>query len=707
MSETVRGASRAAWLGHALILAAATWLYVPALHTDFFADDYLFLDQVRDRSLISALQQPDPLSNFYRPISRQLYFWTIARLTHESPVAFRVGNLLTLLVVLTLLFLLARFLAGDRAGLIACGFLALHYAADVPVRWACGSQELLAVAGALAALLLHVTGRRAGAGVAMLFAALSKEVILLTPLIAVIMDRKPGESWLAAARRAWPMGAAVVAWAMIWLLMPHARAAQSTEVEFNLVTSPLAAFAHLSQVVLGAEWKLGEMGRLPTVPPPIVPLVLALGAIVVVWRASRTTAAPAVPAKEPSRERPRERPRAGARGGPAVAKRSGAPTDWHVVGIGVAWALLATLPVAAVAILWSAYYYLFAMCGVALALGALLASRPVGWSIAALAALAWGSASARGLEEFAVPRDAWTPQSHINRHYIDRSNKIVEDYLRSLERAHPKLPDASTLFFAGLKGNVAFQRADGPLLRWAYRDSSLRSYYLNMFSRDKVGRGPLYFFVAEGDTLREMEAGDDLYERIAFGMILSDQPKSARDALTLAMERNPANTRAAYWLAWTQWALSDTAAALATLARSGVTVQAGEAPETRIVLPRAAAGDTTGALAIMRDAVRHHPLDPAAHALLADLLLVHDRGDPDGILEAYATRVLAPSDPIAWRRWGMIQTDRQRFLEALQSFNRYFKLGGASARGDQEAQQWVTTIRGMVPGGDLDRDAPQ
>ena len=110
----------------------------------------------------------------------------------------------------------------------------------------------------------------------------------------------------------------------------------------------------------------------------------------------------------------------------------------------------------------------------------------------------------------------------------------------------------------------------------------------------------------------------------------------------------------------------------------------------------------------MRDAVRRHPLDPAAHALLADLLLVHDRGDPDGMpSRRYATRVLAPSDPIAWRRWGMIQTDRQRFLEALQSFNRYFKLGGASARGDQEAQQWVTTIRGMVPGGDLDRDAPQ
>ena len=93
----------------------------------------------------------------------------------------------------------------------------------------------------------------------------------------------------------------------------------------------------------------------------------------------------------------------------------------------------------------------------------------------------------------------------------------------------------------------------------------------------------------------------------------------------------------------------------------------------------------------MRDAVRHHPLDPAAHALLADLLLVHDRGDPDGILEAYATRVLAPSDPIAWRRWGMIQTDRPAFPRGvavvqplLQARRRERAWGSGGAVGDDD-----------------------
>ena len=57
-----------------LILLAATTLHVTALTLPFFADDYLFLDQVRGHSLLQALRAPDPLGNFFRPVSRGLYF---------------------------------------------------------------------------------------------------------------------------------------------------------------------------------------------------------------------------------------------------------------------------------------------------------------------------------------------------------------------------------------------------------------------------------------------------------------------------------------------------------------------------------------------------------------------------------------------------------------------------------------------------------
>ena len=88
-------------------------------------------------------------------------------------------------------------------GVLAAGIVALHYTADVPVRWACGSQELFAVAGALAAHpVASARAQAMGAGVMLLIAALSKEVILLTPSIAVFADHRPREPWLARRRAA-------------------------------------------------------------------------------------------------------------------------------------------------------------------------------------------------------------------------------------------------------------------------------------------------------------------------------------------------------------------------------------------------------------------------------------------------------------------------------------------------------------------------
>ena len=38
----------------------------------FFADDFLFLESARGKSLVGALLAPDPLGNFFRPVSRAL-----------------------------------------------------------------------------------------------------------------------------------------------------------------------------------------------------------------------------------------------------------------------------------------------------------------------------------------------------------------------------------------------------------------------------------------------------------------------------------------------------------------------------------------------------------------------------------------------------------------------------------------------------------
>jgi hypothetical protein len=78
------------------------------------------------------------------------------------------------------------------------------------------------------------------------------------------------------------------------------------------------------------------------------------------------------------------------------------------------------------------------------------------------------------------------------------------------------------------------------------------------------------------------------------------------------------------------------------------------------------------------------------------------------VVEAYAARVLTPDEPFAWRRWAMIQASRDRTLEALASFNRYFKLGGQTAAADTEAHQYADAIRGSIPRGSVDpEDMPE
>ena len=119
-------------------------------------------------------------------------------------------------------------------------------------------------------------------------------------------------------------------------------------------------------------------------------------------------------------------------------------------------------------------------------------------------------------------------------------------------------------------------------------------------------------------------------------------------------------------------------------------------------MARLAAGDSVAARALAREGVRAHVLDAASHGLLADLLLIAQRRNPDAAIEAFAARELAPGDAYAWRRWAMVQMDRERPLEALKSFGKYFQLGGAAAADDAEAHGLEHMLRASIPRGVVD-----
>jgi len=656
-----------------LVLLAALWLHGAALRAPFFADDFVFLDQVRDRGLLSALTGPDPIGNFVRPVGRQLHFWLLARAGGGSPVLFHAANVVLFLGALALLFVVARRLAGTLAAAIATAFVALHYAADVPLLWASGSQDLLALAGALGALALFLSGRRWLAAAVFLPALLSKETVLFLPLVAALAARRAGEPWRRSLARAWPLGLAALAWAALWLSVAARHASARHAVAWD-PGGVAAVFAHLLQVVPGLEWRHGAELRLLTLLPPLVPLALALAAVAL--------------AGHPRRE------------------RSAAPaTAVPPAALGLAWALLGVVPITAVAATWSAYYYLFALCGAGLALGALLAPRPRGTALLALALLAWGSQSGRRLDEFITAPGAWTAQSHVNRHYVERGTSLVQRYLGHLRVLRPTLPPRSTIFFGGLPGFIAFQTADGPLLRWAYRDSSLRSYFLMEFSAERYRRGPALACIVRNDSLVEMKLDAPLLQSFAATAMISERPQVALDLLGLPAIWGADSSAAPYWRAWPRWALGDTAGAMRDLRSMGMTLDAGPAPEVDAAMRHVAAGDTLAALELAAAAVPRHALDPDAHSLLGALLAQQAGSEMSAAVEAYAATLLAPQAARTWWLMGYVQLKIQRYEEARRSIERFFELGGGDPQMTAEARRVLDWLVARGPGGAKTQEA--
>jgi hypothetical protein len=648
-----------------LILIGVVIVHRGALRLPFFADDYLFLEQVRTRSLFAALVAPDGLGNYFRPVGRQLYFWLLGRLTGESALGFHIANLALFMGIVTLVFVIARRLAGPVAAAVAAGFLALHYAADVPLQWVAGSQDLLAVLGALGALALYLANARLLAALPLLLALLSKETVVLTPLIAVVAGRRPGEPWRTSIVRAWPLGLAVAVWAALWL----ATAPQRRGLGAALGLEPLGAVAvvaHLIHVSLGIEWRsmAESMGRVALPWLPLLPVAVAvLGA--------RATSRPA------GRDGP----------DPVVA--------------GLVWALAATAPLVAVAASWSAYYYLFALCGVAVTLGALTARGPRWAALAVVVALAAGSQAGRDNPEFASIRSAWSWQSHMNGRYVERATQRIQRYLADMKRQRPTVPPRSTFFFAGVPAFLAWQTADGPLVRWAYRDTSLRSHYQSDFTLARAHRGPVYFFSVQGDTLGEDAREAGALRGIALRTMLSDKIDTSRDLLVWLTEREPPHADVLYFLAWLEWARGDTLTARKALQAAGVVPDRGPSPQVEQARGMLAAGDTAKAIQLLLQGVTHYALDSRVHALCSDLMINVNPSDAQARVEALAARVLAPEDATTWLRWGLIQARDARAMQAIRSLEHALALGIPSPTTAGQVQAILKELRRMVPGGEL------
>ena len=169
----------------------------------------------------------------------------------------------------------------------------------------------------------------------------------------------------------------------------------------------------------------------------------------------------------------------------------------------------------------------------------------------------------------------------------------------------------------------------------------------------------------------------------------------------LARERYPGMRPVGYWLAWVEMALGDSAAAHGELAAAGLALRPGPSPQTASARQLLAAGDTLGAASQLEAAIRSHALDPETHGLLADITV----SSGSNIVEALAARQLAPREPLAWRRWAILQVKAGDYQVAEPSLRRYFELAGPASRGDEQALRLMELIRQAQPGGELAQKA--
>ncbi len=373
-------------------LAGLTSLYRGALETRFLNDDYWFLEDARGRDLAQSLISPGPLGNYYRPISRQIYFEALAPIAGGHPAVFHIANFGLLLASLALLAdLLAVFLPapGILAGLL---YFALIPFQRVNLTWVSCSQDLMALTLCLTSFALFRRGRLAFSALAYLGAVFSKESALPLPLVLVAWTRwweRPAAPWARLVPRLAPFALVVVAWALVvaWMRARHPSIAATIRPDFEHFA---AGVVHGVQSLLGLDHPGGWVRSLAAARPNLVALAgLSAPAL---WLAARAPLARIQVASPDSTK--------------GTAETGSAPI------FGAAWIASFGLITGPAADTWSSYYYTLTAVGGALIVG-WLARRvsAIGWLALTLGLLWWHAAGVKPAA-FAVVDRPWGWTSH-------------------------------------------------------------------------------------------------------------------------------------------------------------------------------------------------------------------------------------------------------------------------------------------------------
>ena len=606
---------RPGWWLAAFLLAALAGLYAGTFQTRFLNDDHLFLEEARRRPLVESLGSLGALGNYYRPVSRQLYFEALAPLGEHRPWVFHAANGLLFLAALVLLAELLRTwlsLPGVLAGVLYFATLPLQ---RVNLTWISCSQDLLALVFSLLAFAAFRRGLDAAAALAYLIALFSKESALPLPLVFAAWARwAPRPESRALGYRLAPSAMAVVIWAA---LQAWVRGGQPGSWPLHFDLGHFAAgYVHGLQSLIGLDHPAGWLEGMTRHGPAPLPLILLMPI--------------ALGLRQPAAPEPGARRRA--------------------VVFGLVWLATMLVVVGPAASSWSSYYYTLAGVGAAALVGAACARLgPVGWLLLS-GGLLWWHAGATGVRAFAVAERPWVWTSHLTPFYFQRAAALTDTLERQLNTLVPKPEPGTRFFFATLPPWAGFQMGNGASIRSLYRDPSLQSHFYSQFSESTAADRPCRFFYWDGRALAPLYREDqDEFFQVGSDLILLDRLEGARHAFRRGLLAGEMPLDHFYWLGWTElWLLRRSAAEQAWTSYGA----RDDTLEWHWQMRRARQqlfdiGDTLGARRSLAAAIRNGIGRPEAHAVLGELL----RGSHPkyGLLELEVAVYLKPNDWVARR----------------------------------------------------------